>query len=392
MTGCPTPSAEQERAITAIDAWWADASAPQEFFLDGEAGVGKSFTSGAAVNRLRNRRGKKRVHTVAAGAYTAKAALVMQRKGVEAASTIHGMIYRPDRDKRTGRLCWRISEESPAAHADIIVIDECSMVNNRMADDLRSFGKKILVLGDVRGQLPPIEGGGAFTNREPDFRLLEPNRFALSSPIMRLGRLARNNEPLPFGTYRTDGDGPECTAEVLPLTKETWREIYRPGTQVLCGTHATRWKVSQLLRQQAGFSGPVPLRSERIICCQNGFDLGLINGALGTMSSDAGEEDGRLMLSVDMENLDCPLDDLPTHPYLFQQHFVGPIKRPLYQQGVHEFDWGYALTVHKFQGSEAPHITLIDDSAAFRDADMRRRWLYTGVTRAAEGLTILRRT
>lgn len=386
----PIPTAEQERAITAIDAWWSDTGAPQEFFLDGEAGVGKSFTAGVAVERLKGRRGK-RVQNVAAGAYTAKAALVMRRKGVEDATTIHGMIYKPERNKRTGRVRWVIAPDSPAASADIIVIDEVSMVNQRMADDLRSFGKKILVLGDVAGQFPPIEGGGAFTNREPDFRLLEPNRFALSSPIMRLAKLARRSEPLPFGTHRTEGDGPDCIAEVLPLTKETWRQIYRPDTQVLCGTHATRWKVSQLLREAAGFSGPVPLQGERVICCRNAFDLGLINGAFGAMTDDAGQDGDLLTLDVEMEDVDDGLDYLPTHPYLFQQHFVGPLPKPEFRREVQEFDWGYAVTVHKFQGSEAPHITLIDDSGAFRDDDLRRRWLYTGITRAADGLTILRR-
>lgn len=57
--------------------------------------------------------------------------------------------------------------------------------------------------------------------------------------------------------------------------------------------------------------------------------------------------------------------------------------------GPQEFDWGYVLTCHKAQGSEWPHVTIIDDSRAFRDdAD---RWLYTAITRASEGLHLLLR-
>ncbi len=53
-----------------------------------------------------------------------------------------------------------------------------------------------------------------------------------------------------------------------------------------------------------------------------------------------------------------------------------------------DFDFGYALTVHKAQGSQWNDIVLFDESFAFREH--RQRWLYTGITRAAERLTIVR--
>ena len=46
-----------------------------------------------------------------------------------------------------------------------------------------------------------------------------------------------------------------------------------------------------------------------------------------------------------------------------------------------EFDYGYALTVHKAQGSQWDDVMLFDESYAFREH--RARWLYTGVTRAS---------
>jgi exodeoxyribonuclease-5 len=52
-----------------------------------------------------------------------------------------------------------------------------------------------------------------------------------------------------------------------------------------------------------------------------------------------------------------------------------------------EFDYGYALTVHKAQGSQWDDVVLFDESFAFREH--RERWLYTGVTRAAERLTVV---
>jgi exodeoxyribonuclease-5 len=45
------------------------------------------------------------------------------------------------------------------------------------------------------------------------------------------------------------------------------------------------------------------------------------------------------------------------------------------------------LTVHKAQGSQWNNVILFDESFAFREH--RNRWLYTGITRAAERLTIV---
>jgi exodeoxyribonuclease-5 len=53
-----------------------------------------------------------------------------------------------------------------------------------------------------------------------------------------------------------------------------------------------------------------------------------------------------------------------------------------------EFDYGYALTVHKAQGSQWDNLVLFDESFAFRET--RERWLYTAITRAAETITIVR--
>jgi exodeoxyribonuclease-5 len=52
-----------------------------------------------------------------------------------------------------------------------------------------------------------------------------------------------------------------------------------------------------------------------------------------------------------------------------------------------EFTFGYALTVHKAQGSQWDDVVLFDESFAFREH--RARWLYTALTRAAERVTVV---
>ena len=55
--------------------------------------------------------------------------------------------------------------------------------------------------------------------------------------------------------------------------------------------------------------------------------------------------------------------------------------------GLQQFDYGYALTVHKAQGSQWDSVCLFDESGNF--STDRARWLYTGLTRAAEKITVV---
>ena len=103
-------------------------------------------------------------------AFTGKAAQVLRSKGAKKASTIHSLIYRPRgeetiEDEETGKKnvlpTFSLNRQSPVSKADLIIIDECSMVDEELGRDLMSFGAPILVLGDP-GQLPPVSGGGVF--------------------------------------------------------------------------------------------------------------------------------------------------------------------------------------------------------------------------------------
>jgi ATP-dependent exoDNAse (exonuclease V) alpha subunit len=53
------------------------------------------------------------------------------------------------------------------------------------------------------------------------------------------------------------------------------------------------------------------------------------------------------------------------------------------------FDFGYALTVHKAQGSQAKRVILFEERSKYMDDIMWKRWLYTGITRAVEELYII---
>ena len=167
---------------------------PQVFRLFGYAGTGKTTLARHVAENVDGE--------VQFGAFTGKAALVLREKGCGEARTIHSMIYRP-KDLDTEEPSFVLNEDSPASKASLIVIDECSMVDEELGRDLLSFGKKVLVLGDP-AQLPPVKGGGYFTEQEPDVMLTDVHRQAADNPIVRLSMQIRAGERLKHRRSRRD--------------------------------------------------------------------------------------------------------------------------------------------------------------------------------------------
>jgi exodeoxyribonuclease V len=369
MTSPPTLSLAQEEALRAVEHWYADRRGPQEFYLAGYAGTGKTTLASYFL-------GSTNLYALTA-TYTGKAAHVLRRKGVDA-GTIHSLIYTPIPDSNPVQFTLAI-DSSPLANADLLVLDECSMIEDAIAADLRSFGKKILVLGDP-AQLPPVRGEGAFTRRPPDFFLKEIHRQAAESPILALATAVREGKPLPK----------EYNREGAVITRYDRSLALRPGAQLLCGVHRHRWQLTRIARQAAGFAeNPFPVVGEPLICCRNDKEEALYNGALGalTLAPSLARQPGLLRMRVKMEDKAFDQDVL-VYRTPFDEHAQGSKLTPdRYQKGVQTFDWAYAITVHKAQGSEWPAVTVIDDSAFFRED--RHRWLYTAITRAADDLVLL---
>src|SRR5579872_2082087 len=173
-------SPHQDAALSAVSDWLkakpGHNGTPQVFRLFGYAGTGKT----TLARHIADDAGGE----VKFAAFTGKAASVMRGKGCKGASTIHGLIYRA-RESGEEIPSFDLWDEAPASKAELIIIDECSMVDSELGRDLLSFGVPVLVLGDP-AQLPPIQGGGFFTEAEPDAMLTEVHRQAQDDPIVRL--------------------------------------------------------------------------------------------------------------------------------------------------------------------------------------------------------------
>src|SRR5467141_3838869 len=161
----PAFSPQQDAALTAVASWLkakpGQGNTPPLFRLFGFAGTGKTTLARHLAEGVDGK--------VLFAAFTGKAALVMRRKGCQGASTIHSLIYKPI-ENNTEQPSFELWDEAPASKAKLIIIDECSMVDAELGRDLKSFAVPLLVLGDP-AQLPPIQGGGYFTDASPDAML-----------------------------------------------------------------------------------------------------------------------------------------------------------------------------------------------------------------------------
>jgi exodeoxyribonuclease-5 len=361
----------QDAALKAAAAWLkakpGQGNTPPIFRLFGYAGTGKTTLARHLAASVKGK--------VLFAAFTGKAALVMRHKGCTNASTIHSLIYRP-LESNEEIPSFELWDDAPAGEAKLIIIDECSMVDEELGRDLMSFAVPLLVLGDP-AQLPPVSGGGYFTSAEPDAMLTEVHRQAQDNPIVRLSMEVRAGRALAPGTY---GD------TMIVRRSELDRERVLRSDQLLVGRNATRRAYNQRMRERRGFEGALPTTGDKLVCLRNNRRKGLFNGGLWTV-----QERPRLRRQILRMQL-TPEENTrakPTKVAVRRECFSGGLEELAWDERKHyqEFDFGYVLTVHKAQGSQWDDVVLFDESFAFPDS--RERWLYTGITRAAKRLTLV---
>jgi exodeoxyribonuclease-5 len=396
----------QTAAIEKIISWFGDGNPMQQYFvLSGYAGTGKTTIARELARRLGG--------GVFFGAYTGKAAHVLAMKADVPTYTIHHLIYTPEDKPDTGLLAelraklagqkrrkepnpeemaelekkialeienlrrpnFRLNTESPLLKARLVVVDEHSMIDEQMGNDLMSFRCPVLALGDP-GQLPPVNGKRFFTGT-PNVLLTQIHRTASDNPIIDLSRRVREGELLKPAKH---GD-----SEVVyksSLKPEQIDALLLWADQVLVGKNKTRHEYNNRMRKLLGFAGSrYPIPGDKLVCLRNNKESRVLNGQIwmvdrsliekGYVELWLGDDEGRKV-----------------HCKAHKEYFDGkekeiPIRR---LKEYDEFDYGYALTVHKAQGSEWDKVVLFDEW----HFEHREEWLYTGITRAAKSIFILR--
>ena len=392
-----TLSTEQDRAVQDIVRWWKQRSQARQgakqtiFTVAGYAGTGKSTVVSAAVDALNL--DPLEVRYVC---YTGKAALVLTRKGCPA-STIHSLIYTPvirleldefgrERERVIG---FRLKKRDELLGISLLVLDEVSMVSAELLSDLASFGVPMLALGDPE-QLPPVQATGHNLLVHPDAFLQQVHRQAANNPILWASMQVRQGNKLAYGQYGSN-------LIVMPRNHLTQQDLLA-ADQVLVGKNATRRYLNDTMRLAQGYSG-LPRKGEKLISLKNNWDevstgsdpIPLINGWIGRLTTDVKTKHinkrKRTLRFDSIQDWDAP-------HVLFRRLDVNldyfdpqPGEEPHSENGLNNFDYGYAITTHKSQGSEWNHVLYIHEP--FGGSDTRRQLMYTGITRASDRLLIV---
>ena len=378
-------SEDQQKALAKLLAWYTDPAKPQFITLGGYAGTGKTTLIAIFKNELLKL--DKNVK-LAFCSYTGKAAQNLKNKLKEAGalnakdsvSTIHGLIYTP---REAGGLItgW---DKKDALERHLIIVDEASMVDGLIWNDLLSYNIPIIAVGD-HGQLPPISGSFNLMEK-PQLLLTQIHRQAAENPIIAVSEFARTTGIVPpkkygVGVYKylkEDPDAQEKSGELL--------ECYSPDTLILCGYNNTRNRLNQHIRANRGYETPNPASGDRVICLRNNHKKAIFNGMLGTIISIVPAQKDWYQAEIRLDDREKPYEGLIYAPQFNAKTGVNFTKdRQLAMMGD-LFDFGYALTVHKAQGSQAKKVIMFEERFKQMDDEMWRRWLYTGITRAEEEL------
>lgn len=375
------PTDEQYSAIRKFFEWFASFKlgySKRFFYISGPAGTGKTTICKFILEELYNQN-----KNICCCSFTGKAAVNFREKTGYDCNTIHSCIYKPVIVKGVVKE-WRLNfGDSPCVDCDLILIDEVSMVYKELWDDLLKYNKPILIFGDPY-QLPPVQGDLLFHEKDFDFLLTHIHRQALENPIIRLSKDVREGKEIPFGNY-------DNTVVKIRSSEFDWKNLLK-FDQILCGRNATRNEINDYFRMVKKFSSETPLLGDKLICLRNNRDAGVYNGQIFNALSDSYNFDkrkGLFDIRLDYEDIKDGLAFT-----VFDDEFVrGSIRDTRWKilnkdPFICQFDYAYAITVHKSQGSEWDNICVFDESFCFRED--RKKWEYTAITRASKRIMILR--
>jgi exodeoxyribonuclease-5 len=157
--------------------------------------------------------------------------------------------------------------------------------------------------------------------------------------------------------------------------------------QVIVGTNRLRHQLNREMRIARGFLGPRPLPGEKLMAFRNNHSLGrngLLNGTTWKVLA-CGETKSGKFFDAELESMDEPEPEV-IRAVMHKQPFVGGKLHPEDEFDANKFEFGYAVTCHKAQGSQWDKVLVFDDWSWSED---HARWLYTGITRAAKEARVI---
>ena len=333
--------------------------------------------------------------------FTGKAASVLRHKGCPNAMTAHKLLYYSKR-MPSGKFVFK-PRPILEGNFSLIVVDEISMLPNDLWELLLSHKKHVIALGDPF-QIPPID-------KKADNHVLDAPHIFLDE-IMRQ---AQESEIIRLTMDIRDFKAPQYFKgnEIQVLRpSEVVDGMYGWADQIICATNRKRQEINDYMRQAAG-RGPEPELGDKIICCRNCWDTldlsgenALVNGTIGTLGDfELGIQEYPIfdfpsvpvmraeILTVDGIFQEVTMDYQMLKegkPFLTSEQAYQIYRRPdLKNLEPVDFNYGYAITGHRAQGSEWDKVLVFEEKFPF-DREEHARWLYTAATRASEKLVLVR--
>jgi Ti-type conjugative transfer relaxase TraA len=285
------------------------------------------------------------------------------------------------------RLLARLEKKQLILGAkDVVILDEAAMVGSRQMEALLGHiaraGAKLVMVGDSK-QLQPIDAGQMFGTlvRElgkSDLTEIRRQNQSWARDAVRAVLAGQSAEALTaFDQRGLISRSADATASVKVLT-EHWLADTLPMHKklVLAGTRLEAYRLNQSIRQALQTSGNIGTTElefstaqggirkmatgDRVVFLRNDLGLGVKNGTLGIVTA-------------------CPATG--QQPIITVQIDGGKkVNVPLEQ--YNHVDHGYALTVHKAQGTTIDGNVYVMASDAMTD----REWSYVALSRA-KGMT-----
>lgn len=382
---------------------------PFEMKIGGYAGTGKTFLLAEIRKQLQQKFGR---FPCAFVSFTGKASSVLRKKlednnclfEDDYVGTIHSLIYEPITKYDSFLKSWVIvgwtRKPKDSIYCQAIFIDEASMVSREIWNDLKSYGISLIAVGD-HGQLPPVGDKFGLLSK-CDYYLTKIQRQALNSPIIKLAHYVRQGGRIKPGMYspqvfKMSWRDPECK-KIFHSAVSNFNEDYI----ILTGLNHTRNYINQIIREKFNYVNPEPYPNEKVVCLKNNHDSGVMNGQIGTVIWYMPIEKNMFKLTIEFEDSPYPVDCM-VHDCCFGKEKYNlydvfdtkefkALRSIAFAKGhnyIDFFDFGYAISVHKSQGSEWNKIILIEETSYYWDDEFYNRWLYTAVTRAKEKLFII---
>ena len=350
--------------------------------LTGGPGTGKSRTVAALV-RLADKRGLR----VALAAPTGRAAKRLEELGDAPASTLHRLLGAQGRSTSTSGGAgsgFARGEEWPL-DADLVVVDETSMLDVELAAallDACADGTHLLLVGDP-AQLPSIGPGRVLADLVESatvpvvelttlYRQAEGGAIARLATAVRGGELARVDSPDREVVVVPAAGSAEAAHRVVQLVTDSIPRalgIAAEDTQVVTPVHrgpAGTVELNRALKAVlnpgrgtvAGFDA-----GDRVVATANHLDAepaGFANGEVGVVA-----EAGDGTVTVEFAS--------------------GPAR--VTGRALADLRHGWAVTVHRAQGSEWPAVVAVLPPEA--GGMLSRPLVYTALTRAQRHLSVV---